>query len=183
MAREEGEWGVLDVYSDGGADGAGTPAASAEYGRLIGGTYGDSLEVWAEGVARVGGLPEEMDFTRAELLGAYAVLDKVQQWQGTMRIWMDNDNVARGLEKRLGTERADAVRIVAEDWTADSQEMEPSWRAQLDVGADGDQWEAMDLLLERMEGRVEVHWMRGHELGQNDSEENDEHASERKRQD
>ena len=31
------------------------------------------------------------------------------------------------------------------------------------MGADGDLWEAMDLLLERMEGRVEVHWVRGHE--------------------
>ena len=32
QAREVGVWGVLDVYSDGRADGAGTPAASAEYG-------------------------------------------------------------------------------------------------------------------------------------------------------
>ena len=73
---------VLDVYSDVGADGAGTPAASTEYGWLhawnLGGTDADSLEVWAEGAARVGGLPEEMDSTRAELLGAYAVLHKVR---------------------------------------------------------------------------------------------------------
>ena len=67
QARLDGNWGVLDVYSDGGADGAGTPAASAEYGWLVGGTDGDPLEVWAEGAARVGGLPEEMDSTRAEL--------------------------------------------------------------------------------------------------------------------
>ena len=87
--------GVLDVYSDGGADGAGTPAASAEYGWLVGGTDGDSLEVWAEGAARVGGLPEEMDSTRVEALGAYAVLHKVQQWQGTVGIWVDNGNVVR----------------------------------------------------------------------------------------
>ena len=69
QARVDGAWGVLDVYSDGGADGAGTPAASAEYGRLVGGTDEDSLEVLAEGAARVGGLPQEMDSTRAELLG------------------------------------------------------------------------------------------------------------------
>ena len=31
------------------------------------------------------------------------------------------------------------------------------------MGANGDLWEAMDLLLERMEGRMEVHWVRGHE--------------------
>jgi hypothetical protein len=79
QARVDGAWGALDVYSDGGADGAGTPAASAEYGWLVGGTDEDSLEVWAEGAARVGGLPEEMDSTRAELLGAYAVLHKVRQ--------------------------------------------------------------------------------------------------------
>ena len=51
---------------------------------------------------RVGGLPEEMDSIRAELLGAYAVMHIVRQWKGTMRIWVDNDNVVRGLEKRLG---------------------------------------------------------------------------------
>ena len=47
---------MLDVYSDGGADGAGTPAASAEYGWLVGGTDEDSLEVLTEGATRVGGL-------------------------------------------------------------------------------------------------------------------------------
>ena len=71
-------------------------------------------------------------------------------------------NVVRGLEKRLGIERADAVWEVAENWAADSQELEPSWRVQLGVGADGDLWEAMNLLLGRMEGKVKVHWVRGH---------------------
>ena len=55
QARVDDAWGVLDVYSDGGADGAGTPAASAEYGWLVGGTDEDSLEVWAEGAACKGG--------------------------------------------------------------------------------------------------------------------------------
>ena len=151
------------MYSDGGADGAGTPAASAEYGWLVGGTDEGSLEIWAEGAARVGGLPEEMGSTRAGLLGAYAVMHKVRQWQGTVRVWVDNDNVVKGLEKRLGIERPDAVWTVAEDWAADSQELESSWKVQLGVGADGDLWEAMDSLLERMEGKVEVHWVRGHE--------------------
>ena len=70
---------------------------------------------------------------------------------------MDNDNVMRGLKKRLGIERAYAVWSVAENWSADSQELEPSWKVELGVGADGDLWEAMDLLLERIEGKVEVH--------------------------
>ena len=39
--------------------------------------------------------------------------------------WVDNDNVVRVLEKRLGIERADAVWAVAENWAADSQELEP----------------------------------------------------------
>ena len=43
QAREVGMWGVLDMYSDDGADGAGTPATSAEYGWLVGGTDEDSL--------------------------------------------------------------------------------------------------------------------------------------------
>ena len=97
------------MYSDGGADGTGTPEASAEYDWIIGGTDEQSLETRAEGAARAGGLPEETDSTRTELMGAYAVLHTVKEWGGTVRMWMDNDNVVRGLEKRLGVERADAV--------------------------------------------------------------------------
>ena len=33
-----------------------------------------------------------MGSTRAELMGAYAVLHKVRQWKGTVGIWVDNDN-------------------------------------------------------------------------------------------
>ena len=69
QAERDGKWGVLDVYSDGGADGAGTPEATAEYGWLIGGTDADALEVWAEGAARVGGLPEEMDSDQSRVSG------------------------------------------------------------------------------------------------------------------
>ena len=43
----------------------------------MGGTDGGSLEVCAEGAARVGGLPEEMDSTSVELV-AHAVLHKVR---------------------------------------------------------------------------------------------------------
>ena len=114
------------MYSDRGADGAGTPSASAEYGWLVGGTDGDSLGVWAEGAARVGGLPEEVDSTRAEQSGACAVVHKVRQWEGTVRIWVDNDNVVRGMRKRLGIERADTVWAVAKNWAADLQDLEPS---------------------------------------------------------
>jgi hypothetical protein len=46
---------------------------------------------------------------------------------------------------------------------ADSEEPEPSWKVQLGVCSDGDLWEAMDLLRERMEGKLEVHWVRDHE--------------------
>jgi ribonuclease HI len=161
-AGECNNWGVLDVYSDGGADGAGTPEASAEYGWIVGGTDEQSLETWAEGAARVGGLPEEMDSTRAELMGAYAVLHKVREWEGTVRIWVDNDNVVRGLEKRLGVERADAVWARSEVWAGSTQEEGDNWRVQLGEGSDGDLWEAVDLLLERMQGKVEVNWIRGH---------------------
>ena len=42
---------MLDIYSDGGADGAGTPEATADYGWLVGGTDEYSFEVWAEGAA------------------------------------------------------------------------------------------------------------------------------------
>ena len=69
----------------------------------------------------------------------------------------------RGLEKRHGIERANAVWAVAENWAAGSEELEPSWRVQPGVGSDGDLWETMKLLLEGMEGKVEVHWVRGHE--------------------
>ena len=167
-ATECNSWGVLDVYSDGGADGAGTPEASAEYGWMVGGTNEQSLDTWAEGAARVpvGGLSEEMDSTRAELMGvyAYAVLHKVRKWEGTVRIWVDNNNVVRGLEKRLGIERADAVwaRSTSKNWFGSALEEGDSWRVQLGEGSDGDLWEAVDLLLERMQGKVEVNWIKGH---------------------
>ena len=67
-ATQSDSWGVLDVCADGGADGAGTPEATAEYGWLVGGMDEQSLDIWAEGAARAGGLPEEMDSTRAELV-------------------------------------------------------------------------------------------------------------------
>ena len=63
-----------------------------------------------------GRLPEGMDSTRAGLVGTYDVLHKVRQRKGTVRIWVDNDNVVRGLGERLGIERADAVWAVAENW-------------------------------------------------------------------
>ena len=88
----------------------------------MGGIDEQSLEIWAEGAARVGGLPEEMDSTRAELMGAYAVLHGVKEWEGTVRIWVDNDNVVRGLEKRLGIERVDAAWARSEDWVDSAPE-------------------------------------------------------------
>ena len=65
-----------------------------------------------------------------------------------MGIWIDNANVVRGLEKRLGIERADAVWAVAENWSADSHEVESSWRVLEDpcnwvwvlMVACGEQW-------------------------------------------
>ena len=110
----------------------------------------------------MGGLLEEMDPTRAELMGAYVVLHKVTELRGIVRIWVDNDNVVRGLEKRLGVERADAVWARSEAWAGSTQEGGDSWRVQLGEGSDGDLWEAVDLLLETMPGKVEVSRIRGH---------------------
>ena len=67
-ASQSGSWGVLGVYSGGGADGAGTPGATAEYDWLVGGTDGQALEIWAEGAATVCGPPKEVDSTRAGLV-------------------------------------------------------------------------------------------------------------------
>ena len=51
---------------------------------------------------------------------------------------MDNDNVVRGLEKKLGIERADAVWTRSEDWAGSAPEEGESWRVQLGEGSDGD---------------------------------------------
>ena len=103
-----------------------------------------------------------MDSTRAELMGTCAVLHKVREWEGTVRIWVDNANVVRRLEKRLGIERADAVWARFEDRSGSASEEGDNWRVQLGVGSDGDLWEAVDLLLERIHDKVEVNWIRSH---------------------
>ena len=59
----------------GGADGSGTSTASTEYGWLVGGTDGDSLEVWDEGAARVGG-----SLRAAWMGGGRACKVKTQWW-------------------------------------------------------------------------------------------------------
>ena len=41
-----------------------------------------------------------------------------------------------------------------EGWASSSEGADPSWRVQLGEGTDGDLWEAVDLLLEGMHGRV-----------------------------
>ena len=49
---------------------------------LVGGTDEQSLDTWAGGAARVGGLPEEMDSTRAELLGGLCSATQGEEVQG-----------------------------------------------------------------------------------------------------
>ena len=46
----------------------------------------------------------------------------MREWKGTTRIWVGNDNVVRGLEERLGVERADAVWAVADGWSGSALE-------------------------------------------------------------
>ena len=48
------------------------------------------------------------------------------------------------------------------DWSGSALEEGGSSRVQLGVESDGDLWEAVDLLLERMHGKMEVNWIRGH---------------------
>ena len=50
----------------------------------------------------------------------------------------------------------------SENWSGSALEGGDSWRVQLGEGSDGDLWEAVDLLLERMQGKVEVNWVRRH---------------------
>jgi hypothetical protein len=64
----------------------------------------------------VGGLPEETDSTRAELMGAYAVLHKVKGWEGTVRIWVDNDNVVRGEEAGCRESRCSVGKVRELGW-------------------------------------------------------------------
>ena len=110
----------------------------------MGGADEQSLETWAEGATRVGALPGEMGSTRAELMGAYAFLRTVTEWEGTVRIWVDNDNVVRGLEKRLGIERPDAVWARSEDWACSALEEGDSRRARVGEGVNRNDRENRD---------------------------------------
>ena len=109
-AVETGEWGVLDGFSDGGADDAGTPYATAEYGWVVGGTHELALERWSEGGSPMRGLPEDMDSNRAELYGALAILEETKEWEGVLRLWIGNSNVGDGLKRLLGVVPMSDVR-------------------------------------------------------------------------
>ena len=101
-SEDAGEWRRLDLYSDGGADGVGGPAATAEYGWLVASVEeGEALQVLAEGLGVVDGEAGDMDSTRAELMGAYAVLHRVRRWRGLKVLHVDNMAVVEGLERRL----------------------------------------------------------------------------------
>ena len=87
QAREDGGWGVLDVYSDEVQMEQAHQQPLQNMAGWLGAQMEDSLEVWAEGADDEWVVSlKEMDSTRAELLGAYAVLHKVRQWRGTVRI-------------------------------------------------------------------------------------------------
>jgi hypothetical protein len=83
------DWPPLEMYSDGGADAAGTEWAQAEYGWVVS-LGGDELDVVAEGTAPVWGPAEDMDSNRAELYGLIAGLRRVRLWEGKLTVWVDN---------------------------------------------------------------------------------------------
>ena len=154
-------WMFTQTVTDGGADGAGTLEATAEYVWLVGGTDEQSLDTWAEGAARVGGLPEEMDSTRAELVGAY-----MQCYTRTEGEEMGGHNTDSGGQCQCGSRAGEEAGCregrccVGKVGELDKQCS--GGRGQLGERPDGDLWEAVGLLLERMQGKVEVNWIRGH---------------------
>ena len=145
MARSTGYWGQLDVYSDGGADGAGSEYATAEYGWLVGGTA-ESLEIWARGGATVRGPVEDMDSNRAELYGAIACLKKVSSWEGKIRLYTDNMNVRRAIR------RMQCTRLAEDMWDA----------GEWDGACDQDLLETLARLVRWHGDRLGAHWQPSH---------------------
>ena len=157
-----GVWEGLDVYSDGGADLAGTEEASADYGWVIGGTDRDALAVWGEGGAKVRGVPRDMTSNRAEMYGLIAVLVKTRHWRGVVRAWLDNDNVRKGVQKLQG-------KILPEElWEAADRSWEERVRPAgiwFQEVQDRDLWEVLALLVAGRGDKLEVEWVRSHSDG------------------
>lgn len=168
-AQTTGKWALLDVFSDGGADDVGTSDATAQFGWCVGGCDTRNFEKWATGGGVVEGLEQDMDSNRAELRAALAVMYKVQQWKGRVRLWIDNQNVLAGL-KRLaeGLQLADLM-----DLTEERSEGNPELGTEM-VGEqewlrkcqNRDLWEVAMGFVEWFEGRLELRWQRGHQLRQ-----------------
>jgi hypothetical protein len=159
------EWPSLDMFSDGGADGASTKTAVAQYGWAVS-AEGEQLDVIAEGGGPVRGLAEDMDSNRAELYGAIAVIKRTEAWRGSKRLWIDNDNVVRGLQMMLkGADKDQDAWTAAQTIRGKKDEAcsytgERKW---LRKAEDRDLWEVLELLVMDLEGTLTVHWQRGHQ--------------------
>lgn len=165
QAEAVGDWGELDIFSDGGVDEPATTEAQAQYGWCVGGTA-ECFELWAAGGGVVEGYPEDMDSNRAELRAALAVLCKVRAWKGAVTLWIDNENVQRGLERMAeGTQPADIMTQGEEHTNARAEEggwgiEETIW---LRSRQDRDLWEVAAEVVGWFGGRLSVHWQKSHQ--------------------
>ena len=80
-------------------------------------------------------------------------------WEGTVRIWVGNDNVVRGLARGLGVEREGAVWARLESWFGSALEEGGSWVGGRMVISGGQLTSCWGL---RMQGKVEANWVRRH---------------------
>jgi hypothetical protein len=158
-------WPALDLFSDGGADFAGTEWAQAEYGWVVS-LGGEALDVVAEGTAPVWGPAGDMDSNRAELYGLVAVLRRVRLWEGEVVVWVDNWNVVQGIGKLLDThhDQLAAMDDADDSWRTGLERIEYTGRRRwLKQAQDRDLYEVLAVMVGEMKGTIKVNWQRSHQ--------------------
>jgi len=110
----------------------------------------------------VEGPARDMDSNRAELRAAIAALKAASAWKGKVKLWIDNKNVMRGLQRLA--EGIQPEDLIDDEWRESTGlnrgYTENRWMRE---SQDRDMWEVAVDLVKLYDGRLTLGWQRGHQ--------------------
>ena len=168
LRRAKGVWGwpAIGLFTDGGAEEQGTPAAKGYYGVTIG-EMGEDYLPMAEAGGVCHGPAEWTSSYRAELTGALAglvLLTEVVRWEGDIHLWLDNQGVERGLRQLISAYTPAGQEHAGRNLMRSKQQgysLQEKWLWEREAR---DLWEVMILQMDRrgLRNRVKVNWIASH---------------------